>query len=441
MKVRRYIAANSREALARARTEIGADAVVLSSRQTGSGFELLALAKNDIAALVSAGPEQPAQAPPQPTAGTAHGTVSATRQPGASARSVTPRLWQPNRAEPAAAQVSQPPQPPPPASATPATQLSADALLLNEIRTLRSIVEEQGASMAWAQDSHAHPVRSALLREVIAAGFSPVLARAVAEAVPADLPAAPARQWLARMLARNVLCGENAPDPVASGGVYALVGPTGVGKTTTVAKLAAGCVVRHGAASLGLISADHYRIGAQDQLRIYGRILGVAVHSVHDAESLGAALAALGDKRLVLIDSIGVGQRDERVAEQSALFDELHVGRILLLSAASQAQTLEEVVQAYDAKRLRGTILTKTDEAVALGGALDCAIRHRLRVSHITNGQRVPEDIHAASASYLVHRALSVERAPVFQMQRKELDLLACVPQRVVAPAAAHAAV
>jgi flagellar biosynthesis protein FlhF len=163
------------------------------------------------------------------------------------------------------------------------------------------------------------------------------------------------------------------------------------------------------------------------------------VHAVHDAESLRAALEALSGKRLVLIDSIGVGQRDARVAEQTALFQEQGIDRILLLPAASQAETLEEVAQAYGAGSLAGSILTKTDEAVLLGGALDCAIRHRLRISYVTNGQRVPEDIHPANGAWLIHRALGGVRAPVFRMQEKELDLLAFVPPRAAPQRAAHA--
>jgi flagellar biosynthesis protein FlhF len=313
------------------------------------------------------------------------------------------------------------------------------------------MVEEQGAHLAWMHDGKSRPLRSAMLRELMAAGFSAALSRGIAKAVPDDLAVEPARQWLARALVRNLHCAGGAADPVAapavdpvsSGGVFALVGPTGAGKTTTAAKLAAGCVVRYGAGSLGLISADHYRIGAQDQLRIYGRILSVPVHAVHDADSLRAALEALAGKRLVLIDSIGVGQRDARVAEQTALFEEQGIARILLLSAASQAETLEEVVQAHGAGSLAGAILTKTDEAVSLGGALDCAIRHRLRISHVTNGQRVPEDIHPANGPWLIHRALSAVRASVFRMQEEELDLLAFVPPRALprtAPqAVAHA--
>jgi flagellar biosynthesis protein FlhF len=434
MKVRRYVAVNSREALARARAEIGPDAVVLSGRQTEAGFELLALAKGDVAVLVNAGREQKAQEPAAPAVPQRAPPAAQKRAPEPrsgtpatpSARATEPKPWIPPKSSSGATAVAAP--------APAAAPRAAEPILVNEIRALRNMVEEQGARLAWMHDGKSHPLRSTMLRELMVAGFGAALSRRIAEAVPDDLAVEPARQWLARTLARNLHCAggaaDPAADPVSSGGVFALVGPTGAGKTTTAAKLAAGCVVRYGAGSLGLISADHYRIGAQDQLRIYGRILGAPVHAVHDAESLRAALEALAGKRLVLIDSIGVGQRDARVAEQTALFEEQGIDRILLLSAASQAETLEEVVQAYGAKSLRGAILTKTDEAVLLGGALDCAIRHRLRVSHVTNGQRVPEDIHPANAAWLIHRALSAVRAPVFRMQEEELDLLAFVPPR-----------
>jgi flagellar biosynthesis protein FlhF len=430
MKVRRYVAVNSREALARARAEIGPDAVVLSGRQTEGGFELLALAKGDVAVLVNAGREQKAHELATPTA-------PQGPRPAAQKRAPDPKPWIPPKSAPSTTATTSAAAPG--AAASAAAPPAPDPLLVNEIRALRSMVEEQGAHFPWMHEGKSRPLRSTMLCELMVAGFSAALSRKVADAVPDDLATEPARQWLALTLARNLHCADAAADPVASGGVFALVGPTGAGKTTTAAKLAADCVVRHGADSLGLISADDYRIGAQDQLRIYGRILGVPVHAVHDAESLRATLEALAGKRLVLIDSIGVGQRDARVAEQTALFEEQGINRILLLSAASQAETLEEVVQAYGAERLCGAILTKTDEAVSLGGALDCAIRHRLRISHVTNGQRVPEDIHPANGAYLIHRALSGARAPVFRMQEKELDLLVFVPPRVVPRTAAYA--
>ena len=311
-----------------------------------------------------------------------------------------------------------------PARTKPAAGADAEPRLLDEIRALRGIVEKQGANLVWMQNFQTRPLKATLLREMMLAGFSPVLARRIAEAIPDDFSPETARTWLSQALVRNLRCAGQDGDPFERGGVFALVGPTGVGKTTTAAKLAASCVVRHGAAALGMISADHYRIGAQDQLRIYGRILGVPVQAVHDADSLRAALETLAGKRLVLIDSIGVGQRDARVAEQSAMFDEQNVSRVLLLSAAGQSETLDEVVQAYGADRLAGAILTKVDEAVSLGGAIDCAIRHHLKISHMTNGQRVPEDIHLAQSAYLVHRSLSASRASAFQMRPQELDLL-----------------
>ncbi|MBI3375642.1 MAG: flagellar biosynthesis protein FlhF [Betaproteobacteria bacterium] len=435
MKVRKYLAPNSREALAQARAELGAEAVVLSSRQTSHGFELLALAKDDIATLVQAGREEPGRELPRELERSPAARRAAAQ--AAPARSVPqPKAFvaAPPSVPPAARaapkpQTAQPwtvPQAAAPAPVAPARSPApaAEPRLLEEIRALRGMVEEQGAHFAWMQNVHARPLRATLLREMILAGLSPALARKIAEALPDDFSADEARHWLAQALARNLRCAGAGSDPFERGGIFALVGPTGVGKTTTAAKLAACCVVRHGAGSLGLISSDHYRIGAQDQLRIYGRILGVAVHAVHDAESLGSALDALAGKRLVIIDSIGVGQRDTRVAEQTVLFDRMKISRVLLFSAASQAETLEEVVLAYGADPLAGAILTKTDEAVSLGGALDCAIRHRLQLSHVTNGQRVPEDIHVAQAAYLVHRALSANRASAFRLDAKELDLL-----------------
>jgi flagellar biosynthesis protein FlhF len=434
MKVQRFVAPNSREALAMARAELGAEAVVLSSRQTASGFELLALAKGDIATLVNSGREQDAHAAPHATS--AKKTVAERAKPvvapvkpspaaARTVRSAAPQPWVAPQSAPAA-----PVRAPVPAQ-------GPDPQLLEEIRALRSVVEEQSANLTWMHNVQARPLRMQLMREMMLAGFSPILSRRVTDALPDDFSPEAARLWMQETLARNLHCAGPEGDVFERGGVFALVGPTGVGKTTTTAKLAAGCVVKHGAASLGMISADHYRIGAQDQLRIYGRILGVPVHAVHDAESLRAALDALAGKRLVLIDSIGVGQRDPRVAEQSALFDEQKVARVLLLSAASQAETLDEVVGAYGAQRLAGAILTKVDEAVSLGGALDCAIRRRLTVSHITNGQRVPEDIRLAQAAYLVHRGLSTSRTSPFRMEPKELELLALASPGRATPVAA----
>jgi flagellar biosynthesis protein FlhF len=181
-----------------------------------------------------------------------------------------------------------------------------------------------------------------------------------------------------------------------------------VGKTTTIAKLAARCVVRNGAASLGLITTDSYRIAAHDQLRIYGKILNVPVHAVKDTGDMIATLAKMRDKKTVLIDTIGMSQRDQLVVEQSEMLTAcgVEVKRLLLLNATANAATLDEVIGAYSKGGLHGCVVTKLDESASLATALDCAIRHRLTLHYVTNGQCVPEDIHLPNPDYLLHRAL-----------------------------------
>ena len=183
-------------------------------------------------------------------------------------------------------------------------------------------------------------------------------------------------------------------------------------------------MVRYGTQQLGLICSDSYRIGAQEQLRTYGKILGVPVHSVQDEASLQATLAGMCAKHLVLIDTVGLAQRDERVSEQTALFRTAPIQRILLLNAACQTETLDDVLGAYGGNGLAGCILTKLDEAVKIGGVLDVIMRHRLALQFIANGQRVPEDLHFPNAELLVHRALKAKTPGPFALNNDEYKLL-----------------
>ena len=221
-------------------------------------------------------------------------------------------------------------------------------------------------------------------------------------------------------------------DIVTRGGIYALVGPTGVGKTTTTAKLAARCAVRYGASKLALLTTDSYRVGAQDQLRIYARILGVTVHTVSDHQDLRQALDSLRGKHLVLIDTVGMSQRDTKWSEHAFLLAHPEIQRLLLLNAGAQAQTLEEVVNVYrrqpehcDPLREAGCVVTKLDEAAQIAPVIDIAIRHRLQLAYISSGQRVPEDLHAPNSAYLVHRSLRVRSSPAWAMDEDEAGLVA----------------
>jgi flagellar biosynthesis protein FlhF len=256
------------------------------------------------------------------------------------------------------------------------------------------------------------PLRAELMKRLLAAGFSNAFANQLVGRVPQDEPDVErAMKWLRGTLSRTLKLADQ--DIIEQGGVYALVGPTGVGKTTTVAKLAARAVLRHGVNKVALVTTDSYRIGAQDQLRIYGRILGVPVFAVRDEADLELTLSDLATRHLVLIDTVGMSQRDKRVAEQINLLcgESSAVRRLLLLGAPSQGVTLEEVARAYAGPGLMGCILTKIDEALTFGPVLDVAMRHELPLHFVTNGQRVPEDLHLANAAYLLDRAFRLNRA------------------------------
>jgi flagellar biosynthesis protein FlhF len=285
------------------------------------------------------------------------------------------------------------------------------ASVLKEIRSLRGTLEQQFSALNWNNQEKRDPVHGGLLRQVLAAGFSRSLANSLLEQLPAENAENGEKDtmnWIKNVLTSNLQCIGDEREILEKGGVYALVGPTGVGKTTTTAKLAARCVVRHGADKLALLTTDSYRIGGHEQLRIYGKILGVTVHAVRDTQDLNLALAELRGKHMVLIDTVGMGQRDQMVAEQVAMLAGCGtpVKRLLLLNAASNWHTLNEVAHAYQGDGLAGAIITKLDEAVTIGCALDTAIRHRLPLYYVTGGQRVPEDMEMADSRALVNRAL-----------------------------------
>ena len=311
--------------------------------------------------------------------------------------------------------------------------------LARELRLLRGMVEGQLAGFAWSDLTRRDPVRLEIMKRLLAAGFSAAFARMLLERMPAnESDITRAFKWIKTTIAHNLKLAPHADDIIERGGIYALVGPTGVGKTTTVAKLAARAVLRHGASKVALVTSDTYRIGAQDQLRIYGRILGTPVFAVRDENDLEMTLSDLSGRHLVFIDTVGMSQRDKRLAEQVALLcgEQRDVKRILLLSAPSQGVTLEEVARAYSGPGLIGCIVTKIDEALTYGPVLDVAIRHEMPVHYITNGQRVPEDLHLANAVYLADRAFRVnqQESPFTQDENDYPILMAAAMQSATLP-------
>jgi len=242
------------------------------------------------------------------------------------------------------------------------------------------------------------------------------------------------------VLERNLLTNEAELSMEDQGGVYALIGSTGVGKTTTTAKIAAGFAARHGANQLGLITLDAYRVGAHEQLRAYGRILGVPVHTAHDRASLEDLLELLSAKKMVLIDTAGMAQRDSRTRELLEMLSHRSIRKLLVINAASQGETIEDVLISYHASACAGIVLSKMDEAVKLGPALDALIRMKLKVIGVANGQRVPEDWHRLSANALVHRALRAGGSSAYKLDANDVNLIFTAPHGNARAASANAA-
>lgn len=409
MNVRKFIAATDRDALRKVKETLGPDAIILSNRGIPGGVEIMAVAARDMEMIVptreyeSALPRRKESAASPSVESTPLRVAAPAQQPAPAqpagyrtARSLPPRAA---RSTPApAAQPLVGSAPPPAADVVPAA-------VMEEIRTLRRIVEQQLAGFAWGEAARAQPTKTETLRHMLDAGFSPQFARDLLADLPRDLDAGQALAWVKGVAERAMLTINGETDIVDQGGIYALVGPTGVGKTTTTAKLAARCVLRHGARRLALVTTDGYRIGAHEQLRIYGRILGVSVHLARDGKDLRATLRDLQHTHMVLIDTMGMSQRDRMVSEQVAMFGDSDVKALLLLSATSRGDTLDDVVRAYSGMDLAGCVLTKVDEAASLASSLDVIIRQGLRLYYVSNGQRVPEDLHLPNRPYLLHRA------------------------------------
>ena len=290
---------------------------------------------------------------------------------------------------------------------------------------MRGTLEQKLAALSWDDQERRDPMRGQILNRLLKTGFSEELARDLLGEMPLVSSEADGISHVKAALGGKLKTIGNEREILEKGGVYALVGPTGVGKTTTTAKLAARCVVRHGADKLALLTTDGYRIGGHEQLRIYGKILGVAVYAVRDKQDLALALNELRGKHLVLIDTVGVGQRDRMVAEQVAMLAGCGsaVKRLLLINAASNGYTLNEVAHAYRGDGLAGAIITKLDEAVILGGALDTAVRHGLPLYYVAQGQRVPEDLELADAATLIDSALETPPVSSFDLPDEEIVL------------------
>lgn len=484
MKIKRYTAPSMREALARVRAEQGADAVILSSRRSDEGIEVIAAVDYDEALFVEANRQRtavsstvtPAPAPPAPAIAASRPQPKAAQTPKlipahfqrltmsslpvaealrhslpAPARSAAPtkamqtaqrtQTSQPAQATQAAqaaqatqaartTQATQAARATQAAQAARATQVAQAAratqvaqvaqvartdanysAMQRELKDMRQLLESGLAGMTWSDKRVREPLKARVLEELSAMGIAPDVASMLAKLTPQRTSLQDPSHIPMALLVKHLPVVDDLAS--VSGGIMAVIGPTGAGKTTTIAKLATRWCIRHGAKDLALVSTDSYRIGARDQLMTYARVLGAPMHVANSGRELAGLLERLKSKKLILIDTAGVGTRDARLAEQLAVLKQgAPRARILLaLPAQSEGHALDEIVQAFAPLNPVACILTKVDEAASLGAVISTTLRHRMKIAYVCDGQRVPEDMHAAHQKRvsLVRAALSLK--------------------------------
>jgi flagellar biosynthesis protein FlhF len=403
MKIKRYTAVSMRAALAQVRAEQGPDAVILSSRRGDEGIEVIAAVDYDEALFVDANRQRPAPiiAP------------SVTDAPVMPRSTIAP----PAPAAPIAAKAPVAAKPPAaPAAQRPAAAADAGyGAMQRELQDLRRLLQTGLAGMTWSDKRLREPLQARVLEELSAMDIAPDVAMALAALTPRRTSLEnPSHIPLALLVKHLPVVNDMT---CITGGITAVVGPTGAGKTTTIAKLAARWCMQHGSQDLALVSTDGYRIGAREQLNTYARILGAPMHAANGAKELARVLERLKSKKLILIDTAGMGPRDVRLTEQLAALKYGASGaRVLLaLPAQSEGHALDEIVCAFVRVKPAACVLTKVDEAASLGAAISTVLRHKLKIAYVCDGQRVPEDLHAAHLKrvWLIRAALQLtERAP-----------------------------
>lgn len=409
MQVKRFFAADMRQAMKLVRDELGADASIIGNRRVAGGVELTAALDYQIPAAPPRQPNPALEAELRKTQSriAAAQAELATRAQGDAGKDR--QLFGEEPSRPVDGLLAAPHKAP--ALVAAATEQGALEAMRSELHGLRELIEVQLGSMAWGQMQDRRPQQANLWRRLQRMGLPAELARVLLERV-ANV-AEPRQAW--RMLLAHLAHAIQTPqqEPLEEGGVIALVGPAGMGKTTTLAKLAARYVLKYGAQNIALVSLDSYRIGAQEQLKTLGRILNVPVTLVDPGQSLTQALAPLARKRVVLIDSAGLPANDPALSMQlEALASRgIKARNYLVLAATSQSQVLKAAYHSYKRCGLSGCILSKLDEATSLGEVLGLAIGQRLPVAYLTDGPRIPDDLQVPRSHQLVSRAVGLQAA------------------------------
>ncbi len=396
MQVKRFFAADMRQAMKQVRDELGADAAIIGNRRISGGVELMAALNYQLPSELVREPNLQLEAELRKTQ-----EMIASAQVELAIRSEEESAPQPQVFATPTVEV-----PRPRAEAPAEGALNA---VRDELSGLRELLEMQLGTMVWGNIQEKQPQRASLWRRLQRIGLPVEISRDLLEQIGDENDQRKAWRLLLAHLARSVRVP--AAEPLEESGVIALVGPAGMGKTTTLSKMAARFVLKYGAKNVALASMDGYRIGAQEQLKTLGRILNVPVTQINPGESVTQAIQPLAKKRLVLVDTAGLPASDPALRMQlDALASPgLKVRNYLVLAATSQEQVLKASYHTYQRCGLAGCVITKLDEALSLGEVLGVAVGQKLPVAYLADGPRIPDDLHIPRGHQLVSRAVRMQ--------------------------------
>ncbi len=409
MKMKRYFAPDSRQALRALRDDQGPDAVILSNRNVKGGVEIIA-AMDYEEAMENVALDNTQVKPSD------ENTIADVPEIKKEEKSITRATSKNDLNKILHADENNFDNSPFEKSGGWETQEKENVAALNKIKDelagLKNIMEAPLMQFSWGETGRVRPLYASLLKQLMGLGLSSKLSQSIAKKLAEE--GLSKQSWGESLSYLSKLLPVNQKDIISTGGIVSLVGPTGVGKTTTIAKLAAHFALKYGRKGVTLITTDNYRIGAHEQLRSYGRILGIPVHVASDSGELKKLLIDVkqngSEHQLTLIDTAGVSQKDINLTEQitSLEVDGIDIKNYLVLSATGQMNLQNEVVNAFSMVNLSGCVITKTDEAASLGEVISVTIEHNLPVSYICNGQKVPDDIHQANGRSLVQEAVTL---------------------------------
>jgi len=410
MKIRKFYAKETREAMKLVRETLGPDAVILSNKPKGEGVELLAapdMGDDPMLDLVSDSKPKLQDIPKKKVnVNDASSLLLNYTQDNkivvndslAREKVIAPNLAVSDKFEEKTIDV----------------ETSGEKAILSlkeEMEALKGLLKEQLSGLVWGNIKYKNPVQASILRQLTQSGFSSEIVRRLVQTLDENISPEDAISHIKELLAKSIQITPNLH--IDSPGIYCLIGTSGVGKTSCVTKLAAKCAIEHGVDSVVMVTTDSTRIGSQDQLKIYGKILNIDVVALDDISYLPDALEELKFRKFIFIDTQALNLNDSKISTFSSIIEscQLPISLLLVFAANSQSTYIKSTFKTYARLGISSAIITKLDESFSLGESLSSLIEYKIPLSYISSGTQIPDDIKQMSNTSIVHRAIAMGRA------------------------------